>query len=462
MGGPSGPVEFLHWATHGATERQTVEPLMHAVSRLALVLALLGANAFFVAIEFALVAADRVEIEREALTGARRARLASGLLSHLSFHLSAAQLGITVSSLVLGFIAEPVIAEMLAPLLGGDGLEPTGLAVFLALLIATVSQMILGELIPKSVALSRARRTLLRLAPFVHLYGVVAGPLVRVLNGLANATLRRLGIEPKEELANSRTIDELKLVIEAAADDGALDEGARDLLERSIRFSGKTAADCLVPRGDVVALYADATVADLVALSIGSGHSRFPVYNLGPDDVLGVVRVQRVYEIDPDQRATTPIRHIVEDAFVLPESRSLDRVLVDLAASRRQLAVVVDEHGGTAGILTVEDVVEEIVGDIADEHDLKRVPSVAPDGDGWELDGRLHRDEVADATGWYFPEGDYETLAGFLLTRFGRIPEPGDLIEQGRWQLQVLAVERRRIARVRVSRGGAPDDEVDE
>ena len=220
---------------------------MQTAGRLALIVALLGANAFFVAIEFALIAVDRVALEAEALEGKRRARLASSLLSELSFHLSAAQLGITVSSLVLGFIAEPVIAELLSPIFG-DGAEPTGYSVLLALLIATVSQMVLGELIPKSVALAKAHRTVLGLAPFVAAYGVAAGPLVRVLNGIANATVRRLGIEPVEELATSRTIEELKLVIEAAADEGALDEQSRDLLERSIRFSGKTAADALVPR----------------------------------------------------------------------------------------------------------------------------------------------------------------------------------------------------------------------
>ena len=193
------------------------------------------------------------------------------------------------------------------------------------------------------------------------------------------------------------------------------------------------------------------SVADLVALSVASGHSRFPVYREGPDDVIGVVRVQRVYEIEPADRATTSILDIVEDAFILPESRSLDRALVDLAASRRQLAVVVDEHGGTAGILTVEDVVEEIVGDIVDEHDPNRRPAVQPLGDGWVLDGRLHRDEVGDATGCELPEGDYETLAGFLLANFGRIPAVGDAVRFSGWTFRVTEIDRLRIAQVHVT-----------
>ncbi|MCC6435343.1 MAG: HlyC/CorC family transporter [Acidimicrobiales bacterium] len=424
---------------------------MGTAARLALVIAVLGANAFFVAIEFALVAVDRVAIEADAQAGRRGARVASGLLSELSFHLSAAQIGITVSSLLLGFIAEPVIGQLLAPLLGTEADHESGLAVLIALFVATVSQMVLGELIPKNVALARAHRSILRLAPVVRVYGVLASPLVKLLNGSANALLRRMGIEPREELATTRTIEELRIVIEAAADEGALDEGARDLLERSIRFAGKTAADALVPRGDVVALHRDATVADLVALSVSSGHSRFPVYGSGPDDVVGIARVQRVYGIDPAARATTSVLALVEDAFILPESRSLDRVLVDLAATGRQLAVVVDEHGGTAGILTVEDVVEEIVGDIVDEHDPNLRPLVELASDGWVLDGRLHRDEVADATGYDLPDGDYETLAGFLLARFGRIPAIGDRIELDGWGFEVTDLDRLRVAQVRVS-----------
>jgi CBS domain containing-hemolysin-like protein len=396
------------------------------------------------------VAVDRVAIEQDAAAGRRGARLAASLLGRLSFHLSAAQVGITVSSLVLGFIAEPVIAQLLQPLLG-PGEQPTGAGVLLALLIATVTQMVLGELIPKNLAVARSHTAVIRLAPFVRAYGLLAGPLVRLLNGVADATLRRLGLEPREELATSRTIEELMIVIEAAADEGALNEQSRDLLERSIRFAGKSAADALVPRGDVVWLAADATVADLVALSVRSGHSRFPVIDGGPDDVVGVGRIGRVYAIDPPQRATTPVAAIMEEAFFLPESRTLDRVLVDLAGLGRQLAVVVDEHGGTAGILTVEDVVEEIVGDIVDEHDPSRRSPVQPAGDGWVLDGRLHPDEVRDATGCDLPEGGFETLAGFLLWRFGRIPTVGDSLERDGWRFEVVQRDRLRVGQVRIT-----------
>jgi CBS domain containing-hemolysin-like protein len=276
--------------------------------RLALVAVLIGANAFFVAVEFSLVAVDRNRVEAEAAAGGRRARLAAGVLSRLSFHLSGAQLGITVTSLLLGFLAEPAVAAALEPLLGpifGDRVR--GWSIALALVLATVVQMIVGELIPKSIALARAHGTVIRMAPLVRVYGVVAGPLVRALNGLANATLRRFGIEPREELATTRTLDELMVVISAAADEGELDTEARQLLERSIRFGEKTAADVIVPRHAVEAMHDHDTVADLVSATARTGFARFPVMGRNLDDIVGTVHVRRVFEVDPAARERTAV-----------------------------------------------------------------------------------------------------------------------------------------------------------
>jgi CBS domain containing-hemolysin-like protein len=419
---------------------------------LALVAVLIGANAFFVAVEFSLVAVDRNRVEAEAASGGRRARLAAGVLSRLSFHLSGAQLGITVTSLLLGFLAEPAVAAALEPLLGpifGDRVR--GWSIALALVLATVVQMIVGELIPKSIALARAHGTVIRMAPLVRVYGVVAGPLVRALNGLANATLRRFGIEPREELATTRTLDELMVVISAAADEGELDTEARQLLERSIRFGEKTAADVIVPRHAVEAMHDHDTVADLVSATARTGFSRFPVMGRNLDDIVGTVHVRRVFEVDPAARERTAVATLMEDAYVVPESRDLDHLLVEMAGSGRQLAIVVDEYGGTAGILTVEDVVESIVGAIDDEHDHSRAPEVVRRAGGFEIAGSLHVDEMADACGLILPEGDYETLAGFLLDRFGHIPTVGEAVVYKGWRLEVSGLDRLRISQVLVT-----------
>jgi CBS domain containing-hemolysin-like protein len=425
---------------------------MGTALRLALVGVLILANGYFVAVEFSLVAADRNRIDAEAEAGGRRVRLAAGVLSRLSFHLSGAQLGITVTSLLLGFLAEPAVAGALEPALEPLLGERThGPSIALALVLATVFQMIVGELIPKSLALARAHRTVILVAPLVRMYGIVAGPLVRALNGLANSTLRRFGIEPREELATTRTLDELMIVISAAADEGELDTEARQLLERSIRFGEKTAADVIVPRHAVEALHDHDTVADLVAATARTGFSRFPVMGRNLDDIVGTVHVRRVFEVDPTAREATPLASLVEDAFVVPESRDLDHLLVEMAASGRQLAIVVDEYGGTAGILTVEDVLESIVGAIDDEHDHRRAPEVGRRAGCYEIAGSIHVDEMPEACGLTLPEGEYETLAGFLLDRFGHIPAVGEAVEYKHWRLEVAELDRLRISQVVVT-----------
>lgn len=424
---------------------------METLAKLALVVVLIGANAFFVAVEFALVAADRNRFEAEAAAGSRAARVASNVLAKLSFYLSAAQLGVTVTSLLLGFLAAPAVAEALGPAVSSlTGGERRGLSVALALVIATVVQMVAGELVPKSLALARAHRMVLRVAPVVRTYGWLFGPLVRLLSRLANATLRRVGIEPKEELATTRTLDELMVVISAAADEGALDEEARALLERSIRFADKTAADVIVPRHAMVCLRATDTVPSLIEASGRTGFSRFPVVGSGLDDIVGVVRAQRVFELEPSERAGTEVGAIMDEPFVVPESRDLDSLLVEMAGTGRQLAIVVDEYGGTAGLVTVEDALEEIVGAIDDEHDHRRAPEVVRQRRGYLMVGHIHVDDVRDACGLALPEGDYDTLAGFVLHQLGRIPDVGDSVTYQGWRFEVTELDRLRIVRVRV------------
>lgn len=389
----------------------------------------------------------------EAGAGDRRARRVQGLVRRLSFHLSGAQLGITATSLVLGFVSAPVVARVLSPaidpLLGERAAQ--GVAVTFALVLATTSQMVLGELVPKSLAIARPERSAKRLAGAIAVYGVVFGPLIRFLNGAANRTVRLLGIEPREELATVRTLPEFELIFRSSADGGALARSAATLLHRSLRLARKTAADTLVPRTQVQALSVEATVDDLVELSRRTGHSRFPVHGGDLDDVRGVVHVQSVHEVPRSERSGTRVDTLASEALAVPESRDLDDLLSDMRATRHHLAVVVDEHGGTAGIVTLEDVIEQIVGDIADEHDA-RAPrltrSVRP-GE-WLLAGSLHPDEVAEETGLSIPEGDYETLAGFVLARLGRIPEPGESFEEEGWRFEVDAMDRRRVDRVRV------------
>ncbi len=424
---------------------------MTALALIAVVV-LIAACGFFVAAEFALVAVDRSRVDLLAEQGGRRARIAQGLLRQLSFNLSGAQFGITVTSLLIGLLAEPAIAQLiepaLRPLIGGGAV--VGVSLIVAIAIATVVQMIVSELVPKGLAVARPEQVTFLLAPPLRLYGLVFGPLIRVLDRAANRAVRALGVEPTEELSHVRTLSELQLLVRDSSAGGTLDESETGLLTRSIRFGEKTAEDVLVPRTAVRALRRTQSIDDLVALSVETGYSRFPVYVEDLDDIVGTVHVRSVHAIDRSERASTQLDAILRPVLAVPESRDLVDVLVDLRRADTHLAVVVDEYGGTAGIITVEDVLEEIVGEIDDEHDPKTALAGSTFGD-WVLYGTLHPDEVFDLTGLTIPEGQYETLAGFVLDRLGHIPVVGENVHLDGWTLRVVAMDRRRIAEVRVT-----------
>lgn len=414
----------------------------------------------FVAAEFGLVAADRTRIEKEAASGSRPARTALRLLKRLSFNLSGAQLGITLVSLVLGFVAEPTIARLIAPVLDRVMGEATarGVSIFLALLLATVLQMVLGELIPKGLAIAAPERAAIMLAPFMRVYGLVFGPVISFLNGAANVTVRWIGIEPQEELSHVRSLQELALVIEASGKEGTLAGTASELLSRSIRFGEKSAADVLVPRVEIEALGGDETVQGLIDAAGRSGRSRFPIYGADIDDLIGVVHVKVAHQVPRAERATTALSQVMSPIAAIPETRTLEDVLFDMRTSRGHLVAVVDEYGGTAGIVTLEDVLEEIVGEIDDEYDRLTPPlTIDLEGGAFLLSGSLHRDEVLEAAGFEMPDGEYETLAGFVLDHLGHIPEVGESFVYEGWRLEVDFMARRRVSLVRVS--PVPDDE---
>jgi CBS domain containing-hemolysin-like protein len=422
-------------------------------------------NAACVGGEFALVAVDRARIQRSADEGNRRARGVLRSLRELSFQLSAAQVGITVSSLVLGFIAEPTIGVLVEPVveaLGAPESSTKGISVAVALVLASVVQMVVGELMPKTFAIANPAATAMVFAGPLRWFSTALRPLIKVLDGTATATLRLFHVESKEELASARSLAELGILIRSSAEQLDLAEDEVRMLTRAVRFAGKTALDVLVPRVDVVALARDAAVSELVERSRSTGHSRFPVLGDDIDDIVGFVHVKDVLEIAPVDRAATPVERIMKPPVVVPETRELDSLLTDLRRAGVHLAMVVDEHGGTAGIVTIEDILEEIVGEIEDEYDAVG-PPVAHGRGGRELgvvtlEGRAHADELHERTGLVLPEGDYETLAGFLLDRLGRIPVPGDVVADAALGavFTVAEMDGLRIASVAVERvGGA-------
>ena len=411
---------------------------------------LLVVNAFFVAAEFSLVAVERARIDAASEAGERRARRVRRLQESLTRHLSGAQFGITLAALLLGFVAEPTVARILS----GDA-HATGASVALAIGMATVLHLVVAEQVPKYVALAIPERTALALAPAITAYGVATRLLVDLLNWTANAIVRFLGVEPKGQIQASRTLDELEDLIETSADDGSIDPDEATLLRRSIRFADKTAADALVPRVAIEALQRDEPATALVRLSLDSGHSRFPVYGVDLDDIVGVVHVKSLYGRPAAERGRVPVADLMHEVLAVPETRELEDVLADMRVRRNQLAVVVDEHGGTAGIITLEDVLEEILGEIGDETDRVEVRTRSEAQGSTVVSGRLNLDEVEEATGFRVPEGPYETLAGFVVARMGYLPEVSDMVVFDGWRIEVVAVDGHRVATLRVVAPGA-------
>jgi len=428
---------------------------------------LILANGFFVAGEFALIAADREKIEHLAEQGDRRALSTLAALRSLSFQLSGAQLGITVTSLVVGFLIEPTLGPVFEPLfrlagLPDDAALATGLA--LGLLVATAAQMVVGELIPKNIAIAKPVELGLRVATPMRLVNTVMKPVILFLNASANLTVRLFGIEPREELIGVRSLDEIHMLIQSSREHGTLREEEFSMLRRSISFRGKTADDALIPRVDIKAIQQNRTLDELAALARDCGHSRFPVFGEDLDDIIGVVHVLDIYKVTPGRRPSTPVSKITRDALIVPESASLESVLTRIRRARQQLVIVVDEYGGTAGIVTTEDLLEEIVGEIEDEYDPRERVLTSPVDGVHVLSGMMHPDEVLEATGLDLPEGDYETLAGFLLDLLDRIPEAGEHVSFGGWEFKILEVEKNRISKVLVASPGSeePQTEQDE
>jgi CBS domain containing-hemolysin-like protein len=415
-----------------------------------------------VAGEFSLVVVERSRVERHAQEGDGRARRILASLHNLSFELSGAQLGITVTSLVLGAIAEPTIAPLLEPLLDRLPFVPAEssptVALVVALVLATGGSMVLGELVPKNYAIAKPDRSAVLFGIPMQWVNRLLRPLILFLNGAANWTVRRLGIEPREELAGVRSMEELRLMIRSSGEAGRLGEDEMRLLTRAISFTEKTVAEVMVPRAGVTGLSGSDSIADLRRVSRETGYSRFPVYGADPDDVIGVVHVKDSLGVAVAERAATPVTGISHPALAVPATLSLMALLADLQREGRGMAVVIDEHGGVAGIATVEDLLEEIVGEIADEHDAEPAPA-ASTADVEGLSGLLHRREVEEQTGFAWPEGRYLTLGGFLVAVLGRFPVPGEVIRSGDWAFQVTAMDGHRVDRVVVRRdpvsGGA-------
>jgi CBS domain containing-hemolysin-like protein len=407
---------------------------------------------FFVASEFALVNLDRSDLEVRQSRGEKNLGWIIGALKITSTHLSSAQLGITLTTLLTGYLLEPAFSTWLAPLFSGTGWPEAVkrmIATVIAVFIATLVSMIIGELVPKNFALSLPRQTAKVVIPFQVVFTMVFRPAVRLLNGTANGILRMIGVDPKEELSGARTAEELASLVRRSASEGSLDRDTATLLARTLAFSAHTAQDVMTPRPRVAHIDRADSAQDVIDLARRTGFSRFPVVDDKVDDVVGLVHVKQAVAVPRDKRDEVPVGALQSEALRVPETMKLDSLLSELRNRGYQMAVVVDEYGGTAGVATLEDLVEELVGEVSDEHDRSKA-DVVRSRDWFTFPGILRPDELLERTSIVVPEdGPYETVGGWLMSELGRIPVVGDTVEIPGGVFRIERLDGRRIDRVR-------------
>jgi len=417
-------------------------------------LLLILGTGFFVAVEFSLVALDQASVQRAVDDGDKAAEPLLHCLKSLSTQLSSCQLGITLTTLLTGFLMEPSLGALLAGPLDALGVPPAAAAtaaLITAMAVATLLSMLIGELVPKNMAIAKAFEVGKAVARPQLVFTAIFKPAILVLNGVANKVLNLFGMEAKEEISGARSPAELASLVRRSAAMGTLDEGTARFVARTLSFGERTAADVMTPRMRVETIESEQSVADIIDAARRTGYSRFPVIGDSPDNILGVVHLKKAVSIPFRKRAAIEAGAIMTDVLRVPETVHLDALILELREGNLQMAVVQDEYGGTAGVATLEDLVEEIVGEVSDEHDRTKPGILQAASGDWYFPGLMRPDEVTERIGpLNVPdEAAYETVGGFMMAELGRIARLGDTVPVEGGTLVVDRLERRRIDRIR-------------
>ena len=406
----------------------------------------------FVASEFAIINLDRVDLESRRSAGEKGLDLSIRAVATTATQLSSAQLGITLTVLLTGFVSEPALSRLLYPSLSDLGFSESGTEVFatiLAMAIATVASFLLGELVPKNMALSAPKKVLKAVAPFQLGFTFIFKFLIVFLNNNGNFILRRFGIEPKEELSVARSAEELTSLVRRSASLGTLESDTAKLIEKTLTLTSLLASDIMTPRPQMHTLEREQSAKDLIDLARESGHSRFPILGEDSDDIVGVAHVKQAVAIPPQRRAQVPVSAIMVEPVRVPETMPLDRLILTLRGRGLQFGVVVDEYGGTAGIATLEDAVEELIGDLSDEHDRTKAHIVQYSDGSASFSGLARPGELREIGLKISDDEDYDTIAGFVMSELGKIPQDGDVVELPTGQLKVIRMDGRRVDRIK-------------
>ncbi len=436
------------------------------VVRLAVVLALVLVNGFFVTAEFSLVASRRTRIDAMARGGSRAARIARGAIDRLDHYLSATQLGITLASIALGFVGEATVASLLVQTFSGlgsplDVLASHGVALVIAYLAITVMHIVLGELAPKSIAILMPETAALWTAPPLVVFTRAFTPFIWLLNGSANLLLKGLGLRGARELERVHRPEEIEMLVAQSHEHGLLANEPVEMIRGIFDLSETSAGEIMTPRTDIVALPESASIDEATSLILDEGHSRIPVYRESIDQLVGVVLARDVWRAQ--RGGTRRLAAIVREMPFVPDSKPIEELLGEMQRKRVHMVAVVDEFGGTAGIVTLEDVVEEIVGEIQDEHEPEEVPAIVETADGpIYLDGAVPLADLNDRYALGLPEDDFTTVGGYVMGRLGRVPDGGEEVSFDKGRIEVIAMDGRRIDRVALHLAPVPDLETQE
>ncbi len=423
---------------------------------LILTVVLLALNAFFVAAEFAIVRVRGTQLDQLAAGGSARGRLASSIVDHIDAYLSACQVGITAASLGLGWVGEPGVAAAIAPLFGWLAAANETLFHVLSFVIAfgliTYLHIVVGEQAPKYLAIQRARETSLWIAYPLHVFYRAAYPFIWFVNASANRILSVLGISVRPgDVAEAHSDEELKLLVAASAKQGVLQETERLIVGNALDFADTLVRQVMIPRTEIAAVPDDLDLTGLLAAARQDRFSRFPVYHEDLDHIVGVLHVKDLVGVDRGSHATG--RDLMRKVPFVPETLRLDQALADFRRQRASLAIVVDEFGGTAGIVTLEDILEELVGEVRDEFEPGDVQRIREETPGiFLVDGLVSLDDLRERFGLSLEEDPYDTVGGLVFGRLGRIASVGDAVEAEGHRFQVTGMDGRRVSQVRVQR----------
>jgi CBS domain containing-hemolysin-like protein len=412
---------------------------------------LVALNGFFVAAEFALVKVRPTQLEPLVDAGNRRAKLARHMLRHLDAYLSATQLGITLASLALGWIGEPafawIIHPLLTPFVGNNPPLLHSISVTMSFLVITILHIVLGEQAPKTIAIRKAESTSLLVAFPLYFFYKVTYPVIWLLNQASSRLLKLIGISPAAEGELVHDEEELRLLL-SSSKDSQLSTQKRELLDNIFELSHRMSRQIMLPRQDVIYLSTERPLAENLRLARRSGHTRFPLCEGDLDHVIGLIHIKDIFH---RERPLTALTEVAREIAFVPETLELDRLLKRMRTERFHLAAVIDEYGGVSGIVTLEDVIEEIVGSIQDEFDVER-PELVEKGDGiYEVAGGMLVQDLEEALDVELSERDEDTIGGVVLSELGRNPAVGDRVELGPVTIEVLEVQLNRVATVRIN-----------